>query len=248
VNKQRLCAPAPGHHAPCRRGAGPSVLVPLAVFVLVAGCLGGCGSSQKRHRLSTAVKASAFAVLHTPGSGDEQMPSWVSHDLVANGEPTLSATNVRGARRVLANQQAWLIPAPEGKLCLARIVNPLVPEINGERLYPSLTRSCASLSETEAGQLHESQSLSTSFKRRMPTRVVGVVPDGVSEVTINYEDSGSTKVTVTRNAYEDVLINPSSVSFTATARNHSHRYVVKLSSVAGANSTPYDAGQSPSPF
>jgi hypothetical protein len=216
--------------------------------VLVLGCLGGCGSSKKPRRLSSAVSASAFAVLQTPDSASEAMPSWVSHDLVANGEPSLSSADVRGARRVLANQQAWLIPAPEGKLCLARIVDPLVSQINGERLYPSLTRSCASLAETEAGQLHESQSLSTSFKRRMPTRVVGVVPDGVSKVTINYEGGASTEVTVTRNAYEDVLINPSSVSFTATASSHSHRYVFKLSSVAGASSTPYDAGRSPSPF
>lgn len=75
----------------------------------------------------------------------------------------------------------------------------------------------------------------------MPTRVTGIVPDGVSEVTIR--GAGATaKVAVIRNAYEDILINPSSVSFTATADGHRRHYVVSLASAAGTRPTPYRTG------
>lgn len=174
------------------------------------------------------------------------MPSWVIHDLLLDSEPTLSTTDLRAARRVLAHQRGWLIPAAGNELCLARVVNPLVPEIDGQLLHPSVERSCASKTEAAAGRLSEAQSLSTTFRKHMPTRVVGIVPDGVNEVTIHLDGGASAQVAVAHNSYEDVLVNPSSVSFTATTSNR--RYVVPVSSVAGASGTPYNAGQAESEF
>jgi hypothetical protein len=172
------------------------------------------------------------------------MPSWVIRDLLLDSEPTLSVADLRAARRVLAHQRGWLIPAPPNELCLARVVDPLVREVDGQRLHPSVERSCVNRMGAAAGRLSEAQSLSTTFRKRMPTRVVGIVPDGVDTVTIRFDGGASTNVAVAHNSYEDVLINPSSVSFTGTKRH----YVVPLPSVAGASNTPYNSGQASSPF
>jgi len=169
------------------------------------------------------------------------MPSWVTHFLATSDGPVLSAEDIEGARRVLANQQGWLVPAPENELCLALVVNPLVPEMNGRRLYPSIKRSCATQAEVEQGRLTETLSLSPTFANRIPTRVTGIAPNGVSEVTIRGVDATAT-VTVIRNAYEYILINPISVSFTATMDGHRRHYVVPLASAGGTRPTPYQTG------
>ena len=174
------------------------------------------------------------------------MPSWVVRDLLRDSEPAFTATDIRAARRVLVHQQAWLLPAPGDDLCMARVIDPLVAEIGGQRLHPSVERSCATRAAAEAGRLSEAQSLSTTFRKRIPTRVVGVVPDGVHNVTIHFDGSSAVKVTVTRNAFEDVLINPSAISFTSSTSGESHS--VPLASVAGTNSAPYNAGRAEGPF
>jgi len=232
------------HTASWSRGAGSIAFTRLAIGALLAA-LAGCGAAHRSQLPKPG--PSAFAVLRAPGSVDDAVPSWVAHYLVEGAEPTLSAEDIAGARRVLANQQGWLVPAPENELCLALVVEPLVSETGGERLYPSVKRSCASQAEAEQGRLSETQSLSTTFAKRLPTRVVGIVPDGVREVTIHWAGGASTRVAVARNAYEDIVINPSSVSFMATRSGHRHRYVVPLSSVAGARPTPYQAGQTARP-
>ena len=109
-----------------------------------------------------------------------------------------------------------------------------MPEANGQRLYPSVKRSCVPRAEAEQGRLAETLSLSPNFAKRVPTRVTGIVPNGVSEVTIRGA-SATAKVAVIRNAYEDILINPRSVSFTATVDGHRRHYVVPLASAAGSS-------------
>lgn len=228
------------HGASWLGGAGSIAFTRLAIAALVV-TLAGCGATRKSQ--PPKLSPSAFAVLRAPASVDDAVPPWVAHYLVQGAEPTLSARDIGGARRVLANQLGWLVPAPEDELCLARVVAPLVSELGGERLYPSVKRSCVSRAEAEQGRLSETQSLSTTFAKRLPTRVVGIVPDGVREVTIHWAGGASTRVAVARNAYEDVVVNPNSVSFTATAGGRSHHYVVPLSSVAGTRLTPYQTGR-----
>ncbi len=206
-----------------------------------SSALTGCGAAQKAQRPPKSPSPSALAVLRAPKTAGEAVPSWVAHFLAKSDEPALSAEDIEGARRVLANRQGWLVPAPENELCLALVVDPLVPEVNGQRLYPSVKRSCATQAEVEQGRLTETLSLSPTFAKRVPTRVTGIVPDGVSEVTIRGA-AATAKVTVVRNVYEDILINPSSVSFTATTDGHRRHYVVPLASAAGTSPTPYRTG------
>ena len=211
----------------------------MAGALLVA--LTGCGAAHKAQQPPKSPSPSALAVLRAPRTADDAIPSWVAHFLAKSEEPTLSDENIAGARRVLANQQGWLLPAPESELCLAMVVDPLLPEVNGQRLYPSAKLACASEAEAQQGRLVVTQSLSPNFVKRLPTRVIGIVPDGVSEVTIRGADGVSARVAIIRNAYEDVLVNPSSVSFTATTGGHRQRYEVPLASAAGTSSTPYRA-------
>jgi hypothetical protein len=208
----------------------------VTAFLLVA--LAGCGTASKLHVPKSLPKpvSSPFAVMRTPASSDDTLPQWVARSLTNGDEPTLSTQDLKGARRVLANQQGWLVPAPEDELCLVRVIQPLASEAGGTHLYPSVKRACANQAETDNGRLVETQSLSTTVAECVPTRVVGIVPNSVSEVTIKGAGGASTRVDVERNAYEDVLINPSSVSFAATEDGHGHRYVVvPLSSVAMAS-------------
>jgi hypothetical protein len=235
------------HTASCSRGAGSIAFTRLATSALLVA-LAGCGTAHEQlqpPKPRPRSRPSAFAVLRAPASGDDALPPWVAHHLVDGDGPTLSAADIKGARRVLANQQGWLVPGPESELCLVRVVDPLVSQVGGQSLSPSVERSCASQAQAEQGRLSETQSLSTTFAKRLPTRVVGIVPDGVREVTIHWAGGASTSVAVARNAYEDTLINPSSVSFTAASSGHRRRYVVRLSSVAGTRPSPYhQAGSS----
>jgi hypothetical protein len=228
----------------CSRGVGSiAAKIPTArvamVIVLAVG-VAGCGAAHDSPQFATS-SLSAFAVLRVPRSHDDEVPPWVEHLVLEGHEPVLSAADIQGARGVLPRQQGWLIQAPEGGLCLVRMIYPLVSEVDGESLPPSVSRSCSSAAAAEAGQLFQTQSLSTTFVKRMPTRVIGIVPDGVDHVAVRFAGNASKRVAVVRNAYETIVINPHSVSFVAKRAGRRRRYVVHLPSVAGASPTPYRA-------
>jgi hypothetical protein len=207
----------------------------------------GCGAAQRSQPTNKPTPL-AFAVLRAPGAVEDAVPSWVARGLLAGTEPALSSGDIESARRVLANQQGWLIPAPEDELCLVRVVEPLVSEAGGHHLYPSVKRSCVSQVQAEQGRLYETQSLSTTFAKRLPTRVVGIVPDGVGEVTIHWDGGAAASVPVIRNAYEDVVINPSSIAFAVAKGDRDQRYVVQLPSVAGARPSRYQPRSAGAPL
>jgi hypothetical protein len=86
-----------------------------------------------------------------------------------------------------------------------------------------------------AGQLLEVQSLSTRLGRRLPVRVDGVVPDGVSRVTIELESGESEKVPVARNGYEAVALDPLRVTFVQRMGAGLRRRALRLPLLAGAH-------------
>lgn len=209
----------------------------VAIVMLLVGAT-GCGAADGPQPATPS--QSAFAVLESQRSNRDMVPPWVVRRLLKANEPMLSAADIQGARRVLPHQEGWLIPGPEDGLCLVRVIYPLVSEVNGEQFPPSVSLSCSSQAKAEAGQLFETQSLSTTFAKRSPTRVDGIVPNGVRSVTVRFAGSASKKVAVERNAYETIVINPRLVSFVAkrTGRRR-RRHVIPLPSVAGASPTPY---------
>jgi hypothetical protein len=97
---------------------------------------------------------------------------------------------------------------------------------------PSISQTCASETEAVDGRLLETQSLSTTLAQRLPTRVDGIVPNGVHRVTVRSSDGASRTVPVARNAYEVIVVNPRSVAFVAE-RAGRRRYIVRTPSVAG---------------
>lgn len=73
---------------------------------------------------------------------------------------------------------------------------------------------------------------STTLAKRLPTRVDGIVPDGVHHVIVRSIGDASRAVPVARNAYEVIVVNPRSVSFVAEQAGHRRRYVVPTLSTA----------------
>jgi hypothetical protein len=181
---------------------------------------------------------STFSVLQATRSSRDAVPPWAARHLLEEDEPRLSKTDLRDARRVLPNQQGWLVPAPGGKLCLARLVYPLVPRSHGKPVPPIVNRACSGEAEASMGRLMETQSLSTTFASRLPTRVDGIVPDGVHHVVINSSVDGTKTVSVARNAYELIVVNPRSVSFVTDLPGHRQRYIVQTPTVVGAKPYP----------
>jgi hypothetical protein len=243
--KQRPCVPAIGHTAVCPTGAGPIArrirAAGTAVILILLFAVAGCGTAD--HPQPAIPHRSAFSVLRSSPSVEDAIPLWVVRRLSESDKPpVLSAADFADARRVLPRQKGWLAPAPEGELCLVRVAYPLVREMDGERLPPLAGRLCLSETEAEAGRLFETQSLSTTFAKRLPTRVVGIVPDGVHQVTVRFLGGASRKVAVKRNGYETVVINPRSLSFVAKRGGRRRRYVISLPTVAGASPTPYRGG------
>lgn len=220
---------ATGHVLATFRVAG------IAAVVLIG--LSGCGTDDVSQPASYG--RPAFGVFHTVRSKADVLPTWaISRLLEIHEKPFLSSRSLRAARRVLSHQEVWLVPA-EGDVCLVGVVYPLVPEMNGERLPPSVGRLCLSEAAAEKGQLFEVRSLSTTIARRLPMRVEGIVPDGVHRVTIRYLRGASRTEAVTRNAYEATVVNPHTLSFVTDTGGQPKRHVISLPSVAGASPTPY---------
>jgi len=196
----------------------------------------GCGTARSPQPSDSP--SPAFAVLQTARTRGDVVPFSVARYLLESDEPRLSGTDIQGARGVLPNQQGWLVPAAEDKLCLVRVVYPFVSKSDGEHLPPSISRACSSEVTAEAGRLVETQSLSTTLAKRLPTRVDGIVPDGVHHVSVHSTDGASKVVPVVRNAYEVIVVNPRFVSFVAEQAGRRRRYVVPTPSAAGGRPYP----------
>lgn len=243
--KQRLRGLASGHSAMGPRGAGLMVqratAARAAVALILLGAVAGCGAAVGSHPINSG--QSSFSILRSARSANDAIPPWIARRLSESGNPPLlSRTDLREARKVLPHQEGWLVPAGEGNLCLVGVVQPLVPEINGQRLPPVSKRSCASEAKAEAGELFETQSLSTTFAKRLPTRVDGIVPDGVRHVTVHFLGGASRVLPVKRNSYETIVVNPYSLSFVAHRGGRRQRYILSVPTAAGASPAPYANG------
>jgi hypothetical protein len=213
--------------------AGATGVLVLALAIGLVGC--GSGPSTQ---VADASHSSVFAVLRTPRTSGDVVPLFVARFLLEGNEPKLAETDLQDARRVLPDQQGWLVPAPEDKLCLVRVVYPLISKSHGEDLPPSVNRTCSTQGAVEAGRLMETQSLSTTLAKRLPTRVDGVVPDGVHHVVVRSIGDTKKAVPVVRNAYEVIVVNPRTVSFVAEQAGRRRRYVVQTPSAAGGRPYP----------
>jgi hypothetical protein len=206
-------------------------------FVVLVVSVSGCGAGRNKPSAPTG-HSSAFAVLRTAPTSADMIPPRFARYLFNGDDPSLSHVDIQDARRVIPSRQVWLVPAPEETLCLVQVIYPLMLGVHGEHLPPGVGGKCSSEMEAEEGRLMATRSLSTRPAEQVPTRVYGIVPDRVRYVVARSSRNLLRTVTVQRNAYEFVMVNPSSVSFTTRQSGGRQRYVIPTPSVAGAEPYP----------
>jgi hypothetical protein len=181
------------------------VLLACASAVVAALVIGG-GSGK---RVPQGTVRSGLATLEAPAAEADALPSQVVASLAASVQHEFTPLDLRRARRVLADQPGWLLPASEGEICLVRIV---YPRVQNEDLEPLISPSCSSRAGIEAGELVEVESHSASTTRAN-ARVVGIVPDGVTAVDVESTEHQVTNVPVMRNAFEAIVGDPARAWF-----------------------------------
>jgi hypothetical protein len=204
----------------------------LACASVVVAAL-GIGGGEKRVEQETA--KSGLATLEAPSGEGDALPSQVVATLAASVHYEFTPQDFRRARRALANQPAWLLPASEGEVCLVRVVYPRVQT----DLEPLIVPNCASRAAIEAGELVEVESLSGSAARAK-ARVVGVVPNGVTavdvestEVDLASTEHRVTRVPVMRNAFEAIVGDPARAWFVRRVGDHSSVERFALAGIPG---------------
>jgi hypothetical protein len=176
----------------------------------------------------------SLAVFADTRTASDILPAQVADSLADSTEPQFSPTDLRSARRVLADTPGWLVPAEDGELCMVRVVYPLEPPTDGTPFSPVVTHACRPAAEARAGRLVETESLGASVAASPSARVVGVAPNGVSNVSIA-SSRLTTIVPVVRNAYEAIIDDPVEVRFVSYDNRHPTLHVVRLAPVPVLN-------------
>jgi hypothetical protein len=174
-----------------------------------------------------------FAVFDGAPTSSDALPGEVAATLSRSVNPEFGKAEIKEARRVLANEPGWLVPAANGEICLVQLIYPLVAKEHGQVSPPATTTSCEPEGSAEAGQLVGTHSLSASLTQATDSNVTGVAPNGVATVKIISSRGRSTSVDVIRNAYEVVVADPVAVRFTTTSHGKSITHTVRLTTFSG---------------
>lgn len=225
---------------PCpSRPRGQTALAAAIASMSIAalsGILAACGTTpripQKLPRLP------GFVVFDGAPTPDDVIPVEVATALMRSERPEFATADIRKARRVLANDPGWLVPATNGEICLERLIYPLIADIKGAALQPTPSQMCTSESEAQAGRLVETHALLTSGREAKYSTVVGVVPNGVATVTIVSRSGRRISVTVLRNAYEAVVADPVSVRYVMRHRGRLEEHAIPLTSFNSRSASP----------
>lgn len=222
----------PTHQWPARR-----IVATGSMWAALSVALAACGVQQRDVDEKTQPRLS-LAVLAGAPTPDSTLPVDIAASLVRSQQPRFNSANVRDARRVLANDPGWLLPAANGELCLVRVIYPLVARSNGVVLPTARSLTCASEAKIQAGRLVDVQALLTSGTKARESKVVGVAPNRVSTVTIISRDGRRLSVVVRQGAYEAVVANPIGLSFTTRHRGRPEKHVIPLTTFSGQSATP----------
>jgi hypothetical protein len=195
--------------------------------------LASCGAAQDRHPGSATVSRPGFAVFDDAPTPSDALTEEVAGTLSRNVQPEFGKAEIADARRVLANDPGWLVPAANGEICLVQLIYPVIGAVHGEVLPPTPETACQPEALAEAGQLVGTHSLSASLTQATDSNVTGVAPNGVATVTIVSSRGRSTSVDVIRNAYEVVVADPVAVRFTTTSHGKPITHTVRLTTFSG---------------
>ncbi len=171
-----------------------------------------------------------ISVLTEKASSDDALPRQIEEALTQSTRPRFSGPDRSAARRLLPEEPAWLVPAANGELCIARIVYPLIARLHGEPLAPVVAVACATQAATVAGKLVVTQSLATAPRASTssPTRVLGVLPDGATGVRLVFARGKSAPDEPIRNGYEIVVEDPERLQFLVRQGNGTRAESVRL--------------------
>ena len=203
----------------------PAIMM-LSIF------LASCGAAHDRVKTESAPRP-GFAVFDGAPTPSDALPAEVAATLTRSTKPEFGNAEIKDARRVLANDPGWLVPAANGEVCLVQLIYPLIAPAHGEVLPPTPATSCAPEAQVQAGQLVGTHSLSASVTRVADSTVTGVVPDGVAAVTIISSHARSTTLDVVRNAYEATVRDPVAVRFVTTSHGKPETHTVQLTTFSG---------------
>jgi hypothetical protein len=137
------------------------------------------------------------------------------------------------ARRLSSTVPAWLVPESDERLCLLHTVKALIRGRGGRSLPFAIVQQCTTMATARAGRLVVTQSLSASRQGSSAVMILGVVPDGVTTVSV-LDGGGHAKVLrVRRNSYAGIVVDPSAVRFSDRV---GHTIVSYLDSVTSFDS------------
>jgi len=179
-----------------------------------------------------------LAVFRSERVAGDALPEELVTALEGSPAPEFDRSGLAYARRVLPSRPGWLVPSRNGEVCLVRLVLPLWDKAIPGGTPPGRLKDCASDSAAERGSLRETQSLSATERGSGKFLVIGVVPDSVAYVTVETRRRDHVKVWVSRNTYEDVVEEPTAVSFVIDARGGATRRRVPLTTFGGDNMGP----------
>jgi hypothetical protein len=199
----------------------------LACFLL--GCGGGEPGSTSNHpelnttagaHTSKAIAAGTFfSVLNRSRTSDDALPS-VPHKsrgpIVAAGSrlgPLSDMASAHAARRLSSIVPAWLVPESNERLCLLYTVKALTRGRGGRPPPPAIVQQCTTMAAATAGRLVVTQSLSASRRGSSDVMMLGVVPDGVTTVSVLDGGSHAKVLPVRRNSYAGTMVDPTAVRF-----------------------------------
>jgi hypothetical protein len=206
----------------------------ITTAIALSACLASCGTTHDHHAKSGApLPQPGFSVFAGSPTSSDALPDEIATQLPQNVDHKFAKADIRDARRVLADDPGWLVPAANAEICLVQLIYPLIPVVHGEVLRPAPSTSCASEASAQAGRLVGTRSLSTSTTRATKTSVTGIVPNGVSTVTIVSARGQQTIADVMRNAYEAVATDPVAVRFVTTSHGKPTTHTVKLATFTG---------------
>jgi hypothetical protein len=224
-----------------QRVTRPRLRVLLGVAVVACAVAGAVVLTRDPGATRVGIRPT---VLGIPGTAEEVLPAAVTEFLSNASEPGFAPADRRKARRVLANQPGWLIPASDGELCLVRVTYP-ISDAGGRDLSPAVSDQCEPTEAVQAGKLVEVQTLGASAAAAPMRLVVGIAPEGVSVVKIEAKNGSVASVPVNQNAYEATVRMPTRVLFTRTIGLRTVQGSVTLPKIGGAGGSPRQAPTTP---
>jgi len=133
---------------------------------------------------------------------------------------------------------AWLVPAADERLCLLYTVKALTSGPEGRPLPPAIVQQCTTVTAAAAGRLVVTQSLSASRQGSSAVMILGVVPDGVTRVSVIGGDAHAKVLPVRGNSYAGTVLDPTAVRFSERMGNSTVSRLVAVASFDGHSAGP----------